>query len=343
MDIGYYIADLLRNEDEVSLPGIGTFVKMRVAGSYNAESNSFTPPSYRISLKDVSDSPESLARHISINKNLSQTSAEYFIRKFISSVFDLLQSTGIAEIKPLGLLRKDDEKLNFEAFPDFAIAGKFYGLQPVNEQVIRRPPEKEELFQNIFREEEGSSTEAEVPDEELYEEAEETSFGLARISGAAVIAVILIAGLLYAFNPRVKETVNNFIASIQVNKAVNKTPDKEITPAAPVLNSNGITIADSSLADTAAIASALHPEEDTVSYEIIIGSFGRMSEAETYIQQLSLKGISAKIAGNIPGNLVKVSLGSFNDEESAQKELNRIHKEVNKDAWIYRPKPKKTQ
>ncbi len=346
MDIGYYIADLLRNQDDVSLPGIGTFVKVRVPGSYHAASNSFTPPSYRVSLREFSDSIESLARHISINKNLSQTSAEYFIKKFISSIFDLLQSTGIAEIKPLGILRKDDERLSFEASPDLKIGGKFYGLKEVKEQVLRHPPEEERLFQNVFREEKVSMPEAAMPDNMLVEEeaAEmRSSFGLAKVLGLVVLTLIIIAGLAYVYNPIVKESVNKFIASVSPQRVIPAPAGKERhIPGLAVPERSAAAVNDSSMIDTPKLASVAEPvDEEKQSYEIIGGSFGRMSEAETYIQQLSLKGISAKIAHNIPGNLVKVSLGSFDDEQSAQKELNRIHKEVNKEAWIYRPKLKK--
>jgi hypothetical protein len=37
--------------------------------------------------------------------------------------------------------------------------------------------------------------------------------------------------------------------------------------------------------------------------------------------------------------MMKISLGSFTEEESANTELKQIQKNINKDAWIARVKP----
>ncbi|MDO8993783.1 MAG: SPOR domain-containing protein, partial [Daejeonella sp.] len=67
----------------------------------------------------------------------------------------------------------------------------------------------------------------------------------------------------------------------------------------------------------------------------------RKIDAETYIKQMNSKGIKAKIVENLPGKMLKISLGTFTEEEAATLELNRIQKEINKDAWIARVKPLK--
>ena len=63
---------------------------------------------------------------------------------------------------------------------------------------------------------------------------------------------------------------------------------------------------------------------------------------ELLVQLLeSLHPSEAKIVENMPGKMLKISIGTFLDEESAEKELTRIHKKINKDAWIARVKPSK--
>ncbi len=77
--------------------------------------------------------------------------------------------------------------------------------------------------------------------------------------------------------------------------------------------------------------------------EIIGATFKKRSEAEAYVRIMNAKGLQAKIAEDMPGKLFKVSLASFQDDQTAQNELNRIIKEVEKTAWIAKYKPKKTK
>lgn len=348
MDIGFYIADLLRNQDEVGLPGLGTFTKVRVPALYDRKSNSFTPPGYHITFNNTSASYNSLAEYISIHKNLSQSSAEYFVNKFTSSLVDLLQTSGFAEIKPLGIIRQQDETFTFEAADNIGIAGRFYGLKPVTE-----------------RKEGFSSHEAEILNKEIVaeqkEEVLEDELTLEESKGnvlktviiGSILLLFIIAGLLYAFNPAVKNLARELFSPAASNESLG---------ARDTINSNmPVVIADSTIAETTAVSgdsstadsSALTQKSiNTVpdslieiqpAYEIIGAGFTKKSEAENYIKQLAAKGIPARIAEKIPGRLIKVSLGSFGDEQSAQKELRKLQKQVTKDAWIYRPKLKKTQ
>jgi len=56
---------------------------------------------------------------------------------------------------------------------------------------------------------------------------------------------------------------------------------------------------------------------------------------------MNSKGYKAKIVENLPGKIMKISLGSFTEEASANNELKQIQKDINKDAWIARVKPLK--
>ena len=86
---------------------------------------------------------------------------------------------------------------------------------------------------------------------------------------------------------------------------------------------------------------ALCPTSEVVNYEIIIAAFSIKSEAEVFIKQIGIKGIQAKIVENMPGKMLKISIGTFLDEESAKIDLTRIQKKINKDAWIARVKQPK--
>ena len=48
MEIGLYIAELLSEQDEVSVTGLGTFTKERIAGKLDSQSNLFYPPPIKL-------------------------------------------------------------------------------------------------------------------------------------------------------------------------------------------------------------------------------------------------------------------------------------------------------
>ena len=337
MDIGFYIAGLLREQDEVSIPGIGTFMKVRIAGSYDQVSNSFIPPSQKLSFKNSASGYNALTAYISSKKNLSVSSSEYFIKKFSSNVFELLNSSGFAEIKPLGTIHKKKEKLLFEASGSFEIVGNFYGLKPVIDHKSKDTSVAEDAIQQ-------------------EEETDETGNGRFKMVLALSMLIIVIGGmLLYTNNPAAYNLVQKLKSNIfptAGSSIPESAPIKEQAIALP--DSITKTGTDSMSADSQALKtkiptntikteSAIETANSAreITYEIIGAAFARKNEAEIYIKKIQAKGIQAKIVENMPGALIKISLGSFKDEQSARTELIRIHKDINKEAWIARVKPKK--
>ncbi len=358
MDIGFYIADLLRNQDEVSLPGLGTFTKERVPGSYDRLSNSFNPPSYQVSFSNKLSDFNTLSEYVSFKKNLSASSAEYFVKKFTSGLFDVLQTSGIAEVKPLGIIRQKNENLTFEASTDFAISGKFYGLKPVvdlkntiapvvRDSVVTPPPTRDSLIEDFIT---GQGNE-EIEEEEEYIEETRGNRTLLVILGAFLFGII-VAGLLYLFNPTTRNMVDGMLAKVVSTSPV-KPDSLDVTKPSPIITPDSVNatpstvVQDSAIADSAVSAAPEEKKPAPVSavtkIEIIGATFGKRSEAEVYVNVMKAKGLRAKIVDDMPGKLFKVSLASFQDEQSAQNELNRIVKEVEKTAWIAKYKSKKTK
>lgn len=323
MDIGFYIADLLQNQNEVSLPGVGTFTKERVAGYYDQTSNSFFPPAYRVSFNNIEADYDSLTDYISNKKNLSRSSAEYLIKKISSAIFDLLQTSGIAEIKPLGIIHKKNEDLTFEASENFDPGSKFYGLKPVSDL-------KHNFVQEVLVSEE-------------FEIEEHNNTGKI-IAISSILVVLITAVLLYVYNPAVKNWAQGLFPAAAPNSPV-KPADSTSNKPAVVVQDSSSSLPDSIKTDSSKsiLPETKSPQPETETVEIIGGSFGRRSEAENYIKEMKAKGQEARILEAARGPLIKVSLGSFIDEQSSQKELARIRKEINKDAWPVRYKPKKTQ
>jgi nucleoid DNA-binding protein len=357
MDIGFYIADLLKKQDKVSLPGLGTFIRHKVPGSYNQISNSFLPPSFEVSFSNEILEWDSLSEYIRVKKNLSPSSAEYFVKKFTSGIFDTLQTSEIAEINHLGVIRKKNEFLTFEASANLAIAGKFFGLSPVTELKPFVEPEIQQVAAAAERRGDsiedfitGQGAEQEIGVEEHFESERKGNRTLLIILGAFISAIIA-GALLYMFNPTVKNLVER---TLQEYKASTPLPDSRNVPATSPLakpdslnKGPSVIVQDSSMSDPVAVIEPIEQEPEILAeitkIEIIGATFGKRSEAEAYVITMKKRGLQAKIADDMPGKLFKVSLGSFSDDQSAQKELNRIVQEVEKTAWIAKYKSKKTQ
>ena len=135
MDITHFIAELLNQNDEVSIPGFGTFFRERVAGYYNQINKAFMPPQEKLSFRNSDSGSLQLTQYISKQKNLSETSTTYFIDKFISNLQDQLATSQYFEFKPLGIFRKQQDEFIFESAEDKSLQKSFFGLVPIQENL----------------------------------------------------------------------------------------------------------------------------------------------------------------------------------------------------------------
>lgn len=345
MDIGLYIADLLSEQDEVSVPGLGTFMKKRVAGSYDKISNSFRPPSYQVTFNNAVSGFYPLREYICSQKNLSVSSAEYFIKKFSAGLLELLNTSNFAEIKPLGIFHKKNEVLLFEASDTFELAGNFYGLKPIAELKKKLGPAEAEIKKEVKEE---------IEENEDLEETSRSRFLPVLLTG--ILALIIGAVALYYLNPGFNSFVQNLKQGVFSAKEQNIPEYVPLIDTSEALSdsivkpADSVSINDDSLALNPGIPvseskslplNAKTSANESISFEIIGAAFTKRTEAETYIKLLASKGIEAKIAENMPGKMLKISFGSYRDEASANTELLRIQKDMIKDAWIARVKPKK--
>lgn len=354
MEIGLYIAELLGEQDEVSVAGLGTFFKERVAGSFDKHSNLFYPPSYHLSFKKDVFSFSGLSEYISRKRNLSISSSEELIKKFTETILNVLNGSDAVEINHLGSLYKINDQLTFKPSDSFGIADKFYGLKPIPEHNITvvSLPKKDleaEPAESKFQ------VESEEPEQELFEEAPK-----ARLIPILVISILaIIASLLALFyfdksfnhfvkdilSPKVKPAaviepiIDTTAASVASTDSISDPLDSIRTKKEEIQEETNANL-DSKPVDPSLEEKVPAAKQD-ISYEIIVAAFSRKIDAETYIKEMNSKGIKAKIVENLPGKMLKISLGTFTEEEAATLELNRIQKEINKDAWIARVKPLK--
>ncbi|MDF3078705.1 MAG: hypothetical protein K0S09_2594 [Sphingobacteriaceae bacterium] len=115
MDIALYISTILQEQDEVSVPGLGTFFKENAIARFDAFDHAFRPPGTQIAFREEVSENKALVEYISKIKNISPASADYFAEKFGREINKELQSSGSVNFGELGVLQKTRMGLRLNA------------------------------------------------------------------------------------------------------------------------------------------------------------------------------------------------------------------------------------
>lgn len=131
MDVGFYLGELLMQQGEVSVPGLGYFVQARVSGYYDENERKFYPPYHQAQFDPQSIDDDALAEYIAVKKNISVASARYFAEKYITN---LKQQALITEVPigNLGWFYTELAQLSFKPAAKIIDDTIFYGFEPVS-------------------------------------------------------------------------------------------------------------------------------------------------------------------------------------------------------------------
>jgi len=329
MDISLYIAEILQDHGKVSIPGIGTFYRKKIAAYFDEQRQMFFPPDEKFSFEQTEDDDSHFSEYISKAENISTASADDIIKEFATKFNNELETSGSAEIPGFGILKKEGTQFTAEAVSS-------YGLQPLPELELVNPyiaapreavsEENKEVNNDYI-----SPVEIEQileNNDELSGNTEETE----KTSGkkwllVAIFVLILMGASLYFFYPQINQFVQNRLVAYSHKEQ--KPVKGEALPQKTA----------DSIADTTTKSGSV--TTGSMSYEIIIASFSQRTEAETFIKQLTGKGVNVHLVEKPSGIYkYKVSAGSFKDRSSTDNELSLAQKNLNKEAWIDSTKSK---
>ena len=403
MDVGFYLGELLMQQGEVQVPGLGNFSQIRMSAYYDESEQLFYPPYNKVHFEPQVDVVnDDLAEYLVAKKRISLTSAKYFIDKHISN----LRLQAIVADVPLGNMGyfyTDRAELSFKPNDRLLDDSELYGYVPIkidkinNVSASQQQPAPEATFspQNPEAEEavivdEGSepvieqtvapvaeetfvpAVEEEVipivaeerfedpisstydeafsdhPEENIeapisstYDEAfldlpedEDERRGPFRgiLISLVVVAVLAVGVLaLYMYAPATFNKLQ-FWKNNQPAAPVEIRPNKIVVPA---LDSADTDSADTTLNDTARVAAT-----DTIArahFELITGKgFKYLWAANEAVKKYRAMGITnAKLAEERPGNLIKVSVGTFSSISESEAFKQKLIKEgkLNKRAY----------
>jgi hypothetical protein len=339
MDISSYIAEYIRENQILIVPGLGTFTKEQVPARFDAANDRFLPPTERIVFSSSYSNDLALQKFICTAENAKPKAVAQFIEQYVSNLIDLLATTEEIKIDALGTFKRTSTKLTFKADESLASNASYFGLKPQKEKSgIQAPIEDVSPLP-----EEAPNTE--IPTEEpILENEEETE----EVQGSSTFKKSILILLILALSALVG-------LQIYCPSLLSHLWDAPAAASNPVLDTLTTKIdttlkADSTLkSDTTAlmpdsVAQVVPAIPPTLpSFEIIIAAFHKQSEADEFIAQLAARQINAHIIQTKKRGLLKISVGTFTDEATATAELQKIHQNLAKNAWIYRVKPLKTK
>ena len=127
------IEELILDHDEVSLPGIGTFIAEYTGASFSDKGFTINPPYRKLSFRSREKSSDLLVDFYSSSNGIEKSEARKVITSFVSEMKDILLKKKVMVFPGLGRLRATKENILFFV-PDeeLDIYPEGFGLTPVS-------------------------------------------------------------------------------------------------------------------------------------------------------------------------------------------------------------------
>jgi nucleoid DNA-binding protein len=139
MDLSNYVSQLLQQHGQLNVPGLGFFVHLRKSSYYDNETGTLYPPYYETTFEPPhsNDEDNTLLNFVAETRNISITSARYFIDKYADSI-KAKAAAGEFDFEGLGSFSTNERSaLVFKSHQaETAYNSPLYGLPPVKIQKL---------------------------------------------------------------------------------------------------------------------------------------------------------------------------------------------------------------
>jgi hypothetical protein len=352
MDIANYLSELLGQHGEISVPGLGYFVHVRVSAQYNEAERKFYPPGFKIQFEPQPvEGDDVLTNYIAEKKKISLASSKYFTDKYITS---LKQEASLQEVPfaDLGWFFMDKGRVAFKSRVSNTGNADFYGYEPISIKKLNQTAEPEKpvvvpatapsvpvvaLAPDTLPVETPAVVPAYEPlplpppirsaaqtvdqPEQYYDDEPEHKRGLS-IWAIVLIVLVVLAGAafaVYKFKPELlhlNKGEQMQLPAEQPKTVVKKDTDtvKKVVTT-PKDTAKAISKPDSALNKSTPVVDATPKTE----FAIFVGSFKTASKSALFIKDLKKRGVDAQIlTGPGTGPRIKVIIGGFATSADAE-------------------------
>ncbi|MCQ6958163.1 SPOR domain-containing protein [Mucilaginibacter aquariorum] len=354
MDVGYFISELLAQNGNVSVPGLGNFTHTRINGHYNEKEGKLYPPTYSVQFDPQEVDDVTLVQYIADRKNISLASSQYFTDKFINGI-KLQAQSAEAPLADLGWFYTQDAQLFFKLNTEVSTDPDFFGYQPVKLRKLGAAP-ADTLATSTVNYSAPVAVPAEVDNEQEFETNEEHEAYLVKQSHKrrrnsiltfVTLAVLLTALAVYlvnkynpsAFNPQASQpkAQKQPVITTRVDTTEEKDTTKIVLPAdttAPVKNTP--------TKDTLSKISTFATDSLSTRWEVLGGTFKKLEEANRSLKNYKTLGVEARLVQGVPDRRFRITLGTYKTRAEAAKAIRELLKEkkVSKDIYPLEIKPK---
>jgi len=346
MNLGLCIVNLLRRYPAVEVPGLGVFKVTHMPASYDRERSVLLPPTSRVELAEEHNDFFPILNYLQTQVDVDESTAAQMLDRAVGEVFDAVNRNGRALLDGLGYLMPEGASFVLKPFDTRGLEIHSVKVTPeettVSSPVVSRP----ELADEVEESDKGQET----VKQEALPVVEESTVPSRRyhpirwIVAAALILLVSAAGVVtwhYRSDWFGGEKKAPF--STQKDKT-DESPDQSqpsgrlASPVDTIADSTAVAQLGGAAADSVhadATVAVTEPVKPAVTYEIIVGSFATMAQAEKYVATMKAKGYNLQaLDSRMPGNRKKISWGSYATEEEAYRELVRVQKNFEPGAWI---------
>lgn len=345
MDISPYLLSLLTQKDQVIIPGLGRFFKIRATGFYDDDRKTYYPPANKINFSTDYLHDDKLVHLISQNAQTSLTSAYAILDEYVRDIKNVLKTDDVT-INGIGKLSSQNGKLMLDSADSETLNKSFFGLPSIDTlspTLIGNESETYSLAQQAM------STAMPSDYVEERERRSVTSMVLMIVAVAIIAAAI---GLYFAKPDFYKDLINNIqTTNFNINPKKITNPNvvqsnkQDLQKADSIYNSKGTDAIENKLkaqgfdvekprdSTDISVNSKIIPKKGDFRYEIIIGLYMSKDEAKERVKQLKSYEINAYILDDKDGPMIKISGATLYNDAEAEKELQRIRKEINPEAF----------
>jgi len=306
MQIETYIGDLLYRYDCVTVPGFGAFLTHRISAKVHESTHTFYPPKKVLSFNEqLQNNDGLLANYIAEVEKIPYSTATDKISKKVKSIKSYLVEGETIQFKNIGeLILNSDGNIVFAPADHINYLTDAFGLSDFSSSDITREVYKETV----------EAIEATAPIALTPEKRSNTNW--LKYAAAAVIVLGLSGfGAANYYNSTIED--HNQFAQEQANEQL----DARVQEATFVI-SNPLPAATLSL------------DKQSGNYHIVAGAFRVEANSDKKVNQLRSKGYKARKIGANRYGLHEVVYASFETRAEAQRELYKIRRAHNRDAWL---------